>query len=83
MNICSSITPSSGPTVGGTTVTIRGIDLGSSAQEIEVRFNNSLCELIPSQYVPGMKKVCVLPVHACMCVCVCVCVCARVTWYLL
>lgn len=48
-----SVSPTSGPTVGGTEVSVTGSDLGISALEIEVMLGDSPCEILLSQYIIG------------------------------
>ena len=46
--------PLYGPTEGGTTITIRGLNLGSHFSEIEsVWVANESCELISERYIPS------------------------------
>ena len=50
----SSISPISGPTIGGTTVTLTGRDLGVMVEDvIEVSFGDSLCGVDENSYTPG------------------------------
>jgi len=56
----TSITPSSGPVEGGTTITITGTDLGVIYADIEnnVSISSSPCITQESGYIPGTQIVC-------------------------
>ena len=56
----TSVTPSSGPVEGGTTITITGTDLGVTYAGIEnsVRISSSPCITQESGYIPGKQIVC-------------------------
>jgi len=55
-----SVTPSSGPVEGGTTITITGTDLGVTYADIEnsVNISSSLCITQENGYIPGTQIVC-------------------------
>ena len=56
----TSVTPSSGPVEGGTTITITGTDLGVTYADIEnnVSISSSPCITQESGYIPGTQIVC-------------------------
>ena len=52
--LISSISPTSGPTTGGTTVTLTGSDLGIAVDDVvEVSFGASSCAVGDIFYIPG------------------------------
>jgi len=52
---CSFIYPSSGPTAGGTTVTINGTELGVSVEDIlSITLGDSRCQVDENSYIPGI-----------------------------
>ena len=52
--LISSISPISGPTTGGTTVTLTGSDLGVAVEDVvEVSFGASSCAVGDNFYIPG------------------------------
>ena len=55
-----SVTPSSGPVEGGTTITITGTDLGVTYADIEnnIMINSSPCITQEAGYIPGTQIVC-------------------------
>ena len=57
----SSFSPTSGPLQGGTTITIRGADLGASFEEVMVggvAVGSTPCDVQVEGYIPGEQIVC-------------------------
>lgn len=56
---CSSISPKSGPTLGGTVVTVNGSNLGAVATDVSVELikpdtmKTTMCLVDESRYIPG------------------------------
>ena len=58
---CSSISPKSGPTLGGTVVTVNGSNLGAVATDVSVvlikpdTLKETLCLVDETKYIPGER----------------------------
>lgn len=59
---CSSISPKSGPTLGGTVVTINGSNLGAVASDVSVELikpdtmKRTSCLVDETKYIPGRER---------------------------
>ena len=59
MCVCSSIRPGSGPTLGGTVLTVSGSNLGAVGTDVSVELilidtmNHVQCDVDTTRYIPG------------------------------